>query len=284
MTTMQEQDVQALLDRIQALRQVVESAGDQARAVLRAIEPGLLGMQQELGIDAAGRLPAGKWNRLPENLRASLQKRLEGAVAGLAGAVEPDPDGPKDPNSIMFKAYASNVWVWGLFLGAILGTAVVIWGIYRYWPAATGPKPSEAEVLRMIILMGALGGFLHWTSSFAKFVGNRQLLRSWVIYYVLTPFEGASLAPLIYLLLRVGVLAPGTQTTSEATAGPAGMNLFGLYAFAGLTGLFSKQAIEMLADVFSIIFKKIQAKDSLEVKKDTQEGATKPAAGGGQTP
>lgn len=284
MTTMQEQDVQALLDRIQALRQVVESAGDQARAVLRAIEPGVLGMQQELGIDAAGRLPAGTWNRLPENLRASLQKRLEGAVAALAGAVEPDPDGPKDPNSIMFKAYASNVWVWGLFLGAILGTAVVIWGIYRYWPAATAPKPSEAEVLRMIILMGALGGFLHWTSSFAKFVGNRQLLRSWIIYYVLMPFEGASLAPLIYLLLRVGVLAPGTQTTSGATAGTAGMNLFGLYAFAGLTGLFSKQAIEMLADVFSIIFKKIQAKDSLEVKKDTQGGATKPAAGGGQTP
>ena len=80
------------------------------------------------------------------------------------------------------------------------------------------------------------------------------------------------------------MLAPGTQGTGEAAVGPVGLNLFGLYAFAGLTELFSKQAIDMLADVFTIIFKKIQAKDSIEVKRDTQEGATKPAAGGGQTP
>lgn len=30
--------------------------------------------------------------------------------------------------------------------------------------------------------MGSLGGLLRLTSSFAEFVGNRQLYRSWVVY------------------------------------------------------------------------------------------------------
>jgi hypothetical protein len=45
----------------------------------------------------------------------------------------------------------------------------------------------------------------------------------------------------------------------------------GMYAFAALTGLFSKQAIEMLADVFATIFKKVSAKDSLEKSKAETE-------------
>lgn len=123
--------------------------------------------------------------------------------------------------------------------------------------------PSEVNVLLMIMLMGSLGGFIHLSSSLAQFVGNRQLRRSWVLYYIFMPLEGAALAPLLYLLLRIGVLA-GPASTGSATSCPtANLNLVGLYAFAGLTGLFTKQAIEMLADVFSTIFKKVQAKDPL---------------------
>jgi hypothetical protein len=97
----------------------------------------------------------------------------------------------------------------------------------------------------------------------ANYVGNRQLLRSWIIYYVLIPFQGAALAPVIYLLLRVGVLNPANPP--EGGASPTdSLNLIGIYAFAALTGLFSKQAIETLADVFATIFKKVNAKDSLD--------------------
>jgi hypothetical protein len=128
----------------------------------------------------------------------------------------------------------------------------------------TGPdKPTEQTVLYMVILLGALGGFLHLASSMANYVGNRQLLRSWIIYYVLIPFQGAALAPVIYLLLRVGVLNPANP--AAGTASPTdSLNLIGIYAFAALTGLFSKQAIETLADVFATIFKKVSAKDSLD--------------------
>jgi hypothetical protein len=117
----------------------------------------------------------------------------------------------------------------------------------------------------MIILMGALGGCLHWTSSLAMYIGNGAFLRRWIPYYVLMPFEGGALATVIYLLLRVGVLSP-----SAVSSGPGNLNLLSLYAFAGLTGLFTKQAMQMLADVFSVIFTKIQAKDSTETGQATQ--------------
>ncbi|HEY4271407.1 MAG TPA: hypothetical protein VGM65_05340 [Candidatus Udaeobacter sp.] len=131
--------------------------------------------------------------------------------------------------------------------------------------ATTPGRPTEQAVLWMVILMGALGGFLRLASSMANYVGERLLLRSWIIYYILTPLQGAALAPLIYFLLRVGVLNPANASANGRPS--ESLNLIGIYAFAALTGLFSKQAIEMMADVFSTIFKKVSAKDSLEKSK-----------------
>ena len=125
---------------------------------------------------------------------------------------------------------------------------------------------TELDVLIMVMLMGALGGLLRLISSFAKYIGNRQLLQSWMIYYILMPLESAALAPLVYLLLRVGVLAP-----AQLNGSPLNMNLYGIYAIAGMTGLFSKQAMDMLAEVFAVIFRKVQAKDDLDVAKEKKE-------------
>jgi hypothetical protein len=133
-------------------------------------------------------------------------------------------------------------------------------------------KPSEGDVLFMVMLLGALGGFLRLASSLANYIGNRQLLKSWIIYYLLTPIQGAALAPVIYLLLRVGVLNPANP--AQGSTSPAdSLNLIGIYAFAVLTGLFSKQAIEMLADVFSTIFKKAETKDALDKSKQDKTKA-----------
>jgi hypothetical protein len=80
----------------------------------------------------------------------------------------------------------------------------------------------------------------------------------------------------------VGVLAP-----PASSAGPAqSLNLLGLYAFSGLTGLFAKQAIEMLRDVFAVIFKRIESKDASGATKPPAPSANKsagaqPAAGSG---
>ena len=115
----------------------------------------------------------------------------------------------------------------------------------------------------MVILLGALGGLIHLASSLTMFVGNRDLKQSWTTYYLLSPVQGAALAPLLYLLLKSAVLSPQLL----AGSGTQNLNLTAIYAFAGLTGLFAKQAIEKLADVFATLFARIDAKDK------TKDGA-----------
>jgi hypothetical protein len=149
-------------------------------------------------------------------------------------------------------------------------------------PEAIEKKPiSESIVLTMVILLGALGGSLHLVSSLVKFIGNRQLKRSWLAYYLAMPFTGAGLAPIIYMLLRVGLLNPsGTSATSGT--GFANLNLLAIYAFAVLTGLFSRVALDKLGEVFGTIFRTQAApsKDALGPQKPP--GGTAPA--GGKTP
>src|SRR5262249_25323302 len=119
-------------------------------------------------------------------------------------------------------------------------------------PSTTPLPPLERDILLMVMLMGALGGFLHLTSSLAIYVGNRDLLRSWVIYYLLMPVEGPALAVGLYLLIRVGVLSPAANNQSTGN-----LNFIGIYGFSVLAGIFSKQALEMLGKVFSTIFSKV---------------------------
>ena len=251
-----EEQAQAAFEQLRQLSEEAADADDAGQRVLRAIEPTAQSLQQELGIGTDGKLPEGAWSKLPATDKLDAQARLQGALDALKSATAGS-DEPRDSGSLMFRKHASNPWIYALVIGSVVVVALVIWGIYRYWDVATSAKATESQVLRMVFLMGAMGGAIHWMSSLVNFIGNGNLLRRWIPYYVLAPFQGAALAMLVYLLLRVGVLAP------PQNGGPAqSLNLLGLYAFAGLTGLFAKQAIEMLRDVFAVIFKKIEAKDA----------------------
>src|SRR5207249_1351687 len=130
-----------------------------------------------------------------------LYEHLLAARDGLETAV--DVDGPAERTSIMFKTFASNQWVIVLTALAVAATVGILFWIVTIWPGAIPQTPAGGEqrapneemVLLTIVLMGSLGGLLRLTSSFTKFVGNRQLYRSWIVYYLLMPFEGAALAP-----------------------------------------------------------------------------------------
>ena len=121
--------------------------------------------------------------------------------------------------------------------------------------------PSEETVLWTVVLLGALGGTLRLLSSLVRYVGNRQLTGSWFLYYLAMPFQGALLASIVYMLLRVGILAPSVSGDS----GTAHLNLISVYAFSALTGLFSNQAMVKLRDIFEEVFrpKKDEQKDPL---------------------
>ncbi len=122
---------------------------------------------------------------------------------------------------------------------------------------------TEQSVLIMVILLGALGGALHLLSSLVKFVGNREFKKSWILYYIAMPFTGAGLAPIIYMMLRVGIVSP--SGISSNGSGVSNLNLMAIYAFAILSGLFSKTATDKMAEVFNTLFSTAgtKSKDSL---------------------
>ncbi len=111
---------------------------------------------------------------------------------------------------------------------------------------------TERDVIEMVALLGALGGSLHFLGSIVGYVGNRTLRRSWLLYYLSLPFVGAALAPIIYMLLRVGILTPTGQGNGGTTI--SSLNLIAIYGFSALTGMFAKTASEKLGDVFAAIF------------------------------
>jgi hypothetical protein len=132
---------------------------------------------------------------------------------------------------------------------------------------------TESSILTMVILLGALGGTLHLVSSLFKYVGNRRFKRSWILYYLAMPLTGAGLAPIIYLLLRVGIVNPSGVTASGSSL--PNLNLMAIYAFALLTGMFSRAATDKLAEIFGTMFKTASppSKDALGSKKPPVDGA-----------
>jgi hypothetical protein len=119
--------------------------------------------------------------------------------------------------------------------------------------ALTKGGASEEVVLGMVILLGALGGTLHVVGSLVMYIGNGQLKRRWLPYYLSIPIVGAALAPIVYMLLRVGILTPsGVANGGTATSN---LNLVAIYSFAALTGMFAKTATDKLGEVFDTIFR-----------------------------
>lgn len=159
------------------------------------------------------------------------------------------------------------------FLGRPMGvTGILLFGFFfvllavgvvqlliAAWPDQTGgvmlfgiisiqiPDGVDLRLILIAILSGVLGAFIHAATSFADYLGNRKLKRSWAAWYLLRPFIGMALALLFYFLIRGGFLAPGA-------AGGA-ISPYGIAAIGGLAGMFSKNASDKLEQVFKDIFK-----------------------------
>lgn len=97
----------------------------------------------------------------------------------------------------------------------------------------------------MVILTGALGGLLHSIRSVFWYVGNRELVTSWVLMYLLLPFSSALVGFAFYLVIRGGFFpqAPAEQSSP-----------IGFAALSLMVGLFSSQAVLKLKDVFETLF------------------------------
>lgn len=149
-----------------------------------------------------------------------------------------------------------GICLFGLFLILLsVGLAYLLWAIWPVPPLdsvsllgglVTFRPDIEFRLLVIAALSGALGAFIHSATSFATYVGNRQLIRSWAWWYGLRPFIGMALGLIVYFLLRGGFLSPQAQSSA--------ISPYGVAAISGLAGLFSKQASDKLKEVFEQIF------------------------------
>ena len=177
-----------------------------------------------------------------------------------------DNDGGGKDGNVPREELASPLQVRALGIGLMLLAIALAYLFACVWPASFGPDTAggkavtiafigttsgfattaDVQLLMLVMVAGALGSFLHTATSFADFVGNEKLARSWLWWYLLKPFVGMGLAVIFYLVIRGGLLSGGTEAGK--------VNIYGIAALAGLTGMFSKQATDKLGEVFTTLF------------------------------
>ena len=105
----------------------------------------------------------------------------------------------------------------------------------------------DYRLLLISLWFGALGSLLHAGSSFVSFVGNRQLVASWLPWYIVRPLLGAGLAAVSYVVARAGLATTGGVPLADVSH-------FTVAAAAALVGLFTDRATLKLRDVFDALF------------------------------
>jgi hypothetical protein len=137
--------------------------------------------------------------------------------------------------------------------------------LLKFWPSPAGAQAALADLsfagiplsavgnegrwFVLVMAAGALGSFVHAATSAGDFIGNDRLLSAWLPWYLLRLPIGASLALLIYMLLRGGVLTGMQLVVTE------GQQPYGVIGLAALAGMFSEKATKKLAEVFEAMFK-----------------------------
>lgn len=119
---------------------------------------------------------------------------------------------------------------------------------YTFWGRIdTIGAPWDFRLLLIALWFGALGSLLHAGSSLVTFAGSRQLVVSWLPWYIVRPLLGAGLAAVFYVVMRAGFGTAGG-------AAPVDMSHYTVAAFAALVGLFTHRATLKLKDVFDALF------------------------------
>ncbi len=175
--------------------------------------------------------------------------------------------GPTSPPTDRYVSSVGAIF-WAILIAAF-GAALVA-ALLNLWPVVDVPPPEKTPapetqhtvnflwgvfdleldkstgLLVLSIVAGALGSFVQASLAFVHWVGNRELKTSWVWWYGFRIFSGAVLALIVYMGIRGGLFG-GESTTVQ-------VNPYGTVAFGALVGLFSKQAIAKLQDVFNTAF------------------------------
>ncbi|WP_347140877.1 hypothetical protein [Paracoccus sp. SSK6] len=137
-------------------------------------------------------------------------------------------------------------WVAGLTPIACLAGLVSVWPTI---PPAPNLGPAwltdEARMFLVAALAGALGGALQMARSYAGHLGGGNWDGRWLAWYGLRIPAGIGLALLFYMALRAGFY--------NNANGTAAVNPFGVAVLSALAGLFSREALEKLDELFDTL-------------------------------
>ena len=105
--------IQKLWDQIDALKDSIETAGDEKRKMLNSIK--IQGARGEVS-SKDGKFDETAWSALSEGKKEELLQLLV-LVRNSLDAIA-NPDGPANPKHIMYAEYASNTFIicWGAHL------------------------------------------------------------------------------------------------------------------------------------------------------------------------
>lgn len=164
--------------------------------------------------------------------------------------------------------YAGSSQMVALWVYSIALTLILLITIIGLWPYATGterptnsdtimgfipyhPESREQLIILIVLLGGALGSLVHVMRSLVVYIGKRELIMSWQLFYYLKPVIGAMLALVFYLALRGGILMLVTTVKDD----PENLNVAGITAIALLTGMFTDAAVDKLHEIFTSLFR-----------------------------
>jgi len=148
----------------------------------------------------------------------------------------------------------------------ILLSIILLVAIVQCWPSAVTPRgqvnpmsqtkfllwtfsiSSEACLILIVVLAGALGGQVRSLRSLAWYVGNKELKKSWLLQYILSPFVGATLAIVTYFVIRGGFVSAGSTIQQSSVYVYAGI--------ASIVGIASEPVALKLKQVAESLFTK----------------------------
>jgi hypothetical protein len=122
---------------------------------------------------------------------------------------------------------------------------------------------EDRRLILIALLAGGIGAFASSAISMGTFLGNRQLWRSWTLWYLFRPPVGMALGLLFYFLLRGGLISVDNTDV---------VNPYGVAAVAGIVGMFVKEATDKMQRIAEAIFsgenQKRPRADPLKLPKD----------------
>lgn len=212
---------------------------------------GLAGMFSRQAIDWLRGIFDRLFRAPDRNEEADKARRL--TEARTREPQEPKPVPPPSGDAPREDAYGP---LWRGFIAIYVGGMLVLlastialtWVVLGWLAEPPLPSTGECLVSLLVTIAAALGATIHVFTSVADFAGRNKLRRQWLWWYILRPFIAAALGLLMYFAVRAVWIVKLEE--------PA--QLYGILVVALLAGVFSKQTIRWLSELYDAIFHKVE--------------------------